>query len=169
MTLYEKMEFRMSLFPSRTVLAGLLLALIPLIASAADAPKTDAPKVDDAERARIRSTVHDYLMKHPEVILEAVQALQDKEKAEKDKVAQDTIVQHATELLRDPHSQVVGNLKGDCVMVEFFDNQCPFCKANEPEIQKLLKDDGRVKLILKEFPDSGPGLADRRQGRIGLR
>jgi protein-disulfide isomerase len=50
----------------------------------------------------------------------------------------------------------MGNGSGDCNLVEFFDNQCPYCQANEPEIQKLLKQDGRVKLVLKEFPILGP-------------
>ena len=56
------------------------------------------------------------------------------------------------DLLQDPATQVIGNPQGDVAIVEFFDYQCPYCKAAEPRLQKLLKDDPRVKLIVKEFP-----------------
>jgi protein-disulfide isomerase len=54
--------------------------------------------------------------------------------------------------LRDPMSPVIGNAKGDVTIVEFFDYTCPFCKAVEPRLEKLVKDDKGVKVILKEFP-----------------
>jgi protein-disulfide isomerase len=130
--------------------AALMLAL------AARAPAADAPPLNDAQRAGIEGVVHDYLMKHPEVIIEAVQAYQDKIQADKDKAAKEEVAKRAQDLLHDPQTQVMGNAKSDCTIVEFFDNQCPYCQANEPEIQKLLKQDGRVKLVLKEFPILGP-------------
>ena len=142
---------------------------MPLLSAAG----ADAPKTDDSERARVESIVHDYLMKNPKIILEAVQAYQDQVQAEKDKAIQEAVQKRAPDLLHDPQSQVLGNPKGDCVLIEFFDNQCPYCKANEPEIQKFLKEDGRVKLILKEFPILGPtsltvakaALASAKQGK----
>jgi protein-disulfide isomerase len=153
----------MPLFSSRTLVAGLISAILPLAAAvAADPPKTD-PKIDDAERAKIESVVHDYLLQHPETILQAVQDYQEKmqaekekEQAEKDKLAHAELGKRTSDLLHDAQSQVLGNAKSDCAVVEFFDNQCPYCQLNEPELQKLLKEDGRVKLILKEFPILGP-------------
>jgi protein-disulfide isomerase len=100
--------------------------------------------------------VHDYLMKHPEIIIQAVEAYQTNIQADKEKAAKDALAKRAPDLLHDPATQVMGNADSDCTIVEFFDNQCPYCQANEPEIQKLLKDDSRVKLILKEFPILGP-------------
>jgi len=141
----------MSVFLSRAVLGLALAASFPLSVSAAD-----APPVSDAERAKIEAVVHDYLMKHPEVIIDAVQAYQDAQQAAKDKAAKEELSKRSADLLHDPDTQVVGNTKSDCAIVEFFDNQCPYCQANEPEIQKLLKQDGRVKLVLKEFPILGP-------------
>jgi protein-disulfide isomerase len=60
----------------------------------------------------------------------------------------------------EPGTQVLGNPDGDVTIVEFFDYQCPYCKADEPAIEALLKEDHGVKLILKEFPILGaPSLA----------
>ena len=152
----------------RTVLASALVLTGFLPATAADAPKVDA-----ADRARMESVIHDYLLSHPEVILQAVQAMQTQAQADKEKAVQDILVQRAADLLNDPDTQAVGNLKSNCTIVEFFDNQCPYCQANEPELQKLIKQDGRIKLVLKEFPILGPislvsakaALASVRQGK----
>ena len=124
---------------------------MPLVAKAEDAP---APS--DAERTKIETVVHDYLMKHPEVIIQAVQTYEDRLQVERDKAAHEALSKRASDLLRDPKSQSIGNPQGDVSVVEFFDYQCPYCKADEPELQKLLKDDGGVRLVLKEFPVLGP-------------
>jgi protein-disulfide isomerase len=142
----------MQFFSVRSLLICAALATsVPLSAGAAD-----APAMNDAQRAGIEGVVHDYLMKHPEVIIQAVEAYQTNLQADKEKAAKDALAKRAPDLLHDPATQVMGNATGDCAIVEFFDNQCPYCQANEPEIQKLLKDDSRVKLVLKEFPILGP-------------
>jgi protein-disulfide isomerase len=135
---------------------ALCLGVALMLAFGPKAEAGDPPPMSDAQRAGIESVVHDYLMKHPEVIIEAVQAYQDSLQAEKDKAAKEELVKRAPDLLHDPQTQIMGNAGSDCTIVEFFDNQCPYCQANEPEIQKLLKQDSRVKLVLKEFPILGP-------------
>ena len=142
----------MRLFPRLSLLASLAVAsLLPLPVGAAD-----APPMSDAQRADIEGVVHDYLMKHPEVIIQAVEAYQANLQADKDKAAKEALTKRESDLLHDPATQVLGNAASDCAIIEFFDNQCPYCQANEPEIQKLLKDDNKVKLVLKEFPILGP-------------
>lgn len=77
------------------------------------------------------------------------------------------------DLQRDPNSPVLGNPQGDVVLVKFFDYQCPYCKAVEPKLDKLLADDRGVKIVVKEFPILGPAsvvaskaaLASVRQGK----
>ncbi len=49
-----------------------------------------------------------------------------------------------------------GDKDSDIAIVEFFDYQCPYCKATEPRIEQLLKDDKHWKLVIKEFPIPGP-------------
>jgi protein-disulfide isomerase len=142
---------------SRLSMLGCLAAasLMSLSVLAADPPAPRSP-FNDAQKAGIEGVVHDYLLKHPEIILQAVEAYQANIQAEKDKAAKDALTKREADLLHDPATQVVGNVASDCAIVEFFDNQCPYCQANEPEIQKLLKDDAKIKLVLKEFPILGP-------------
>jgi protein-disulfide isomerase len=134
-----------------------LLACLAVVSfSSLPTGAADAPPVSDAQRTSIEGVVHDYLLKHPEVIIQAVEAYQANLQADKDKAAKEALTKRESDLLHDPATQVLGNAASDCAIVEFFDNQCPYCQANEPEIQKLLKDDGKVKLVLKEFPILGP-------------
>lgn len=58
----------------------------------------------------------------------------------------------AKDLNADPMTLVLGNPNGDVTIVEFFDYQCPYCKAVDPRLQQLLKDDPKIKLVSKEFP-----------------
>jgi protein-disulfide isomerase len=58
-------------------------------------------------------------------------------------------------VLRDPSIPAAGNLKGDINIVEYFDYQCPYCKTVHPELSKVVKDDGNVRLVFKNWPIFG--------------
>ncbi len=58
-------------------------------------------------------------------------------------------------VLRDPDAPVMGNPNGDVTIVEYFDYQCPFCKRMHPTLKDVVKDDGNVRLILKDWPIFG--------------
>src|ERR1700755_191267 len=59
-------------------------------------------------------------------------------------------------VLRDPDIPVVGNDKGDVTIVEWFDYNCPYCRKLEPELRQVVHDDGKVRLIWKDWPILGP-------------
>jgi protein-disulfide isomerase len=59
-------------------------------------------------------------------------------------------------VLRDPEIPAAGNAKGDITIVEYFDYQCPYCRKVEPELQQVVQDDGKVRLVLKDWPVLGP-------------
>src|SRR5271165_2970632 len=59
-------------------------------------------------------------------------------------------------VLRDPEIPSLGNPNGDLTVVEFFDYQCPYCKKLAPDIAQLLKEDGNIRLVLKDWPIFGP-------------
>jgi protein-disulfide isomerase len=59
-------------------------------------------------------------------------------------------------VLRDPEIPVAGNAAGDITIVEFFDYQCPYCRKLEPELRQVVHDDGKVRLVLKDWPILGP-------------
>jgi protein-disulfide isomerase len=83
------------------------------------------------------------------------------------------VASKAGDLLRDPRTQVIGNPAAHVAIVEFFDYQCPYCKAIQPKLEALVHDDHDVKLVIKEFPILGPAsivatkaaLAAVRQGK----
>jgi protein-disulfide isomerase len=77
-------------------------------------------------------------------------------------------------VLRDPEIPVAGNPDGDITIVEWFDYQCPYCRKLEPELRQVIKDDGKVRLVWKDWPILGPAsvyaarlaLATKYQGKL---
>jgi protein-disulfide isomerase len=59
-------------------------------------------------------------------------------------------------VLRDPDIPVAGNAGGDITIVEYFDYQCPYCRKLEPELRQVVQDDGKVRLVQKDWPILGP-------------
>lgn len=55
-------------------------------------------------------------------------------------------------ILHDPETPTGGNPQGDVTIVAFTDYNCPFCKKSEPDLQKIVKDDGKVRLVYKDWP-----------------
>jgi protein-disulfide isomerase len=59
-------------------------------------------------------------------------------------------------VLRDPDNPVLGNPDGDIAIVEWFDYNCPYCRKLAPELRQVVQDDGKVRLVLKDWPILGP-------------
>jgi protein-disulfide isomerase len=59
-------------------------------------------------------------------------------------------------VLRDPEIPVAGNADGDISIVEYFDYNCPYCRKIEPELQQVVHDDGKIRMIWKDWPILGP-------------
>jgi protein-disulfide isomerase len=60
------------------------------------------------------------------------------------------------EVLRDPENPMFGNAAGDITIVEWFDYNCPYCRRLEPELRQVVQDDGKVRLVMKDWPILGP-------------
>jgi protein-disulfide isomerase len=59
-------------------------------------------------------------------------------------------------VLRDPDIPVAGNASGDISIIEYFDYQCPYCRKVDPELQQVVHDDGKVRMVFKDWPILGP-------------
>jgi protein-disulfide isomerase len=70
-------------------------------------------------------------------------------RAQEDNVLTEALV------LRDPDIPVAGNAAGDISIVEFFDYQCPYCRKVEPELRQVVYDDGKIRLVWKDWPILG--------------
>ncbi len=102
-----------------------------------------APQAPD--KAATEKIVHDYLMSHPEIIPEAMTAMQTRDVAK---------------LLRDNRAEVeapfpgaiAGNAQGDVTLVEFFDYACPYCRAAHADVKRLVAADPKLRVVYREFP-----------------
>ncbi len=128
-----------------------------LIAGLAAAPAValDLSAMTDAERDAFGEAVREYLMENPEVLIEAIGVLEQRQAAMETENDAALIRTHADAIYDDGHSWVGGNPDGDVTIVEFVDYRCGFCRRAHPEVEQLLSIDGDVRLIMKEFPILG--------------
>ena len=146
--------------PRAPVLLALAAGLLSMAASGCGAQTSrDQTSRDQTSRAQTAggdaafgARVKAYILAHPEVIAEAMEQLQAQQAAEKAVETGSEIAEHRQALDRDPRDGVAGNPAGKVTVVEFFDYRCPFCKAADPSLAKLLQTNPNVRLVLKEFP-----------------
>ena len=136
----------------RLALAAMLAALT--VVNPAHA--TDIITMTDTERDVFRAEVRAYLMENPEVLLEAIAVLEDRQAAEAASNDTALLLENADAIYNDGVSYVGGNPDGDITIVEFSDYRCPYCKQAHPEVAELVASDGNIRLIYKEFPILGP-------------
>lgn len=126
-----------------------------LIGLAAPVAALDLNAMNDAERQAFRDEVRAYLLDNPEVLMEAIGVL-EKRQAEAQVDGDQALIQaNAEALFNDGYSFVGGNPDGDVTVVEFLDYQCGYCKKAHPEVNELIKGDGNIRYIVKEFPILG--------------
>ncbi len=104
----------------------------------------------------VEKIVRNYLLENPEVIFEAVDRMKAKEEGDRLVNLEDNAKKHAAALFREAEPIVAGNPKGDVTIVEFFDYRCPYCKKGKQVVSDLLKQDGNIRLVLKEYPILSP-------------
>ncbi|SLN15993.1 Disulfide bond formation protein D precursor [Roseovarius albus] len=136
----------------KSTLSALTLATACL-ALPAQAIDLDSMSVD--EREAFRAEIRAYLLENPEVIMEAVSVLEQREAAAQQQSDVELVEQNREALFNDGHSWVGGNPEGDITLVEFMDYRCGYCKRAAPEVEGLLASDGNIKLVIKEFPILG--------------
>lgn len=115
----------------------------------------DIGSMSDGERDVFRSEIRAYLLDNPEVLMEAIGVLEQKQAQAQASADDDLVAAHAAALFDDGFSWVGGNPDGDVVMVEFLDYRCGYCRKAHEEVEKLVSSDGDIKLIVKEFPILG--------------
>lgn len=113
-------------------------------------------EMTEEERAAFRDEVRAYLLENPEVIVEAMTVLQMQE----DEAAYQRDIQmladNAEVIFNNPNDWVGGNPDGDITVVEFMDYRCKYCRQAYVETEELVKTDGNIRFVLKEFPVLGP-------------
>lgn len=108
-----------------------------------------------AQKVAIEKIVHDYLVAHPTVLVEATQALQIQQQKDMMSKAESGIKANGKDLFNNVDSPVIGNPKGSVTLVEFFDYQCSVCQRMAPVIKDLVKNNPNLRVVLKEWPIFG--------------
>ncbi len=160
----------------RRAIATVTLAVAAMIivapAGLAPAQQQSRPALSDmteTEREALRTEIRAYLLEYPEVIMEAINILEARRKADTQQADAALIAANSEQLYNDPNSWVGGNPDGDVTLVEFSDYRCGFCKKAHPEVQELLQRDPNIRMVVKEFPILGPdSMAAARMAQAAL-
>lgn len=123
---------------------GVLVATMGGGADAADQP------VVGTDRAAIEAVVRDYILAHPEIIPEAMSRLQNRETAK--------LLDSNRKALETPFAAAwAGAPNGDVTLVMFTDYSCGYCRASVADVDRLLAEDKKLKVVWRELPILGPG------------
>ncbi|SDC89039.1 Protein-disulfide isomerase [Ruegeria marina] len=115
----------------------------------------DLDTMSAEERAAFGAQVRAYLLENPQVIIEAINILEQRQAEAESQQDVKMIQVNSAEIFEDGYSWVGGNPDGDITLVEFMDYRCGYCRRAAPEVAKLLQEDGNIRFIVKEFPILG--------------
>jgi protein-disulfide isomerase len=147
------------------LLAPTLLALA-LIAAPVSA---SAQSFTDTQRGDIEAIIKSYLVAHPEVLEEAMNELQKRQTAAESAKHEASIARNAEAIFNSPRGVTLGNKDGDVTFVEFFDYNCGYCKRAMADMLDLMKNDSRLKVVLKEFPVLSEGSVEAAKVAVAVR
>jgi protein-disulfide isomerase len=147
----------------------LFIVVCAALLAFAVAPASHADDFTPAQRSTIERIVHDYLVAHPEVLQEAMSALEKRQTAIEAAKHKAAVKAHAQLLFDSPHQVTLGNPKGNVTFVEFFDYNCGYCKRAMSDMLTLMKTDPKLKVVLKEFPVLGPGSVEAAKVAVAVR
>lgn len=137
------------------------LALIAALALGA-CSQPSAPPVSIEDRDQVRAVVRDYLVNDPQVLEDALNALQARRDAAR-----------LSEIQGDARDFVIGRADAPVTIVEFFDYRCPYCHSAANWVFETAASRNDVRIVFKEFPILGPdsleasraAIASIKQGR----
>ena len=107
------------------------------------------------ERQLLREEIRSYLLEFPEVLYEAIDAYEAKQREQQAVADTALILENYGEIFNDGVSMVLGNEDAEVFIAEFFDYKCGYCKAAYKDLRKLVAEDDSVAFVLKELPILG--------------
>jgi protein-disulfide isomerase len=142
------------------LLAGVSVSLLILAAAVysnknGDEAGFDIAALNEADQTALRSEIRAYLLDNPEVIFEAVEIAEAREAEARTQQDETLVSVNAEDIFNDGYSWVGGNPEGDITLVEFVDYRCGYCRRAHDDVSELIKADGNIRLIMKEFPILG--------------
>ena len=131
---------------------------LPVAVSAQQAPGfTPQPSAFTAQqREEMQQIIREYLLDHPEAVLDALTTMQKREQQVQQDQQKLTVANSKGQLFAAPEDGSLGNPKAKTVIVEFVDYRCPYCKGISANLRKLVEEDKELRIVLKELPILGP-------------
>ena len=144
---------------------------VALVVLAAAVPALDVARAQFSpdQRGEIEKIIRDYLLRNPELLQEVIQEMERRQAQAEAEKHRGAIKEHADALFNSKRQIVLGNPQGDVTMVEFFDYNCGFCRKALTDKLELIKNDPRLRLVLKEFPVLGEGSTQAAQIAVSVR
>jgi protein-disulfide isomerase len=144
-------------------------ALFAILIAMPAATPARAQSFSAEQRGEIERIVKEYLLSHPELLQEVMSELEKRQavaEAEKHRAA---VKQYSEAIFSSPRQVTLGNAQGDVTVVEFFDYNCGYCKRAMSDMLDLMKNDSKLKFVLKEFPVLGEGSMQAAQVAAAVR
>ncbi len=132
-------------------MARLLLAFCFMLL----APPAAAQSFNAQEQAEIRAIVREYLVNNPDVLREAIDALEERTQNERWR-----------RIISDRRDFSIGPADAPIVIVEFFDYRCPYCHAALDWVVDIARTRNDVRIVLKELPILSPQSMEAAQAAI---
>jgi protein-disulfide isomerase len=150
---------------SRPLAAALFAVVLALPAAA---PARAQPFSPD-QRGEIEKIIKEYLLSHPELMQDVMNELEKKQAMAEAEKHRTTVKENSTAIFASPRQVTLGNPQGDVTVVEFFDYNCSYCKRAMADMVELMKNDAKLKFVLKEFPVLGEGSVQAAQVAAAVR
>ncbi|MBN1783864.1 MAG: DsbA family protein [Alphaproteobacteria bacterium] len=96
--------------------------------------------------------IRPYMMQNPEILEDTFKALESKKKSNQEKGVLSYVEDNKETF--EKYAPVIGNVKGDVTIYEFYDYSCGHCRRVATTIEELIKNDKNVKVVLKQYPIS---------------
>jgi protein-disulfide isomerase len=150
----------------KLALAAALFAVILALPAAAPAR---AQSFSADQRGEIEKIIKEYLMSHPELMQDVMNELEKKQAMAEAEKHRTTVKENSAAIFASPRQVTLGNPQGDVTVVEFFDYNCSYCKRAMTDMVELMKNDAKLKFVLKEFPVLGEGSVQAAQVAAAVR
>jgi protein-disulfide isomerase len=151
--------------PTKILLIAGAASLFACVGGASAGAQSFSPE----QRVDIEKIVREYIIAHPEVLQEAMAELEKRQQVVELEKAKAAVAGNADKLFNSTRHVVVGNPQGDVTLVEFFDYNCGYCKRALIDLQELMKNDPKLRVVLKEFPVLGPTSVEAAQVSVAVR
>ena len=139
----------------RSLRLSLLSLAFTSILAVFTATAEEPAALTDAQTVAVERLIRAYILKNPDILLEAQAALETRAETQRVDVIRKHLAANAEAIYRDANLPVAGNPKGDVTVVEFMDYNCPYCKKASADIAKLIASDGNVRVVFQEFANLG--------------